>query len=129
METSLSNESTDSKKILIQEGDDSTGRISAESKSEHSKPVLESVKHPASSATVENESYFDNLDPWAEESCNHCALMFEQPSQIKEDDRVYMNSCIGEILIFPTDETQDEDWIQKSQESQKIKYFIPNPTL
>ena len=40
-------------------------------------------------------------------------MIFEQPNQIKENDMVYVNRSTGEVLIFPNDETQDEDWIQE----------------
>ena len=37
----------------------------------------------------------------------------DHPYQIKEDDRVYINRQVGEVLIFPPDESQDESWIQE----------------
>ena len=43
----------------------------------------------------------------------------DHPCQIKEDDWVYINRCTGEILIFPTDESQDEGWIQEQVIDQK----------
>ena len=46
--------------------------------------------------------------------------MFEQPGQIKEDDRVYMNRRTREILIFPNDKTQDGEWIQEHLIGPKI---------
>ena len=40
-------------------------------------------------------------------------MLFEEPNQIKENDKVYVNRCTGEVLIFPTDESHDEEWIQE----------------
>ena len=66
----------------------------------------------ASRDTEEKESHSDNLDTEPEPGCNHCTLLIDHPSQIKEDDGVYINRSTGEILIFPTDESNDEGLIQ-----------------
>ena len=67
----------------------------------------------ASGDSEEKESRSDNLDIELEQGCNHCTMLIDQPCQIKEDDGVYINRCTGEILIFPTDQSQDEGWIQE----------------
>ena len=36
----------------------------------------------------------------------------DYPYPIKGDDKIYINRKIGEVLLFPSDESQDESWIQ-----------------
>ena len=50
-----------------------------------------------------------------ETECNECTFSVEIPPELKESDQVLINRETGEILIFPKDETQDEEsWIQSS---------------
>ena len=57
------------------------------------------------------ESHYDT-DIESEDECNYCTLALDHPYPIKEDDKTYINCKIGEVLIFPPDESQDESWIQ-----------------
>ena len=50
----------------------------------------------------------------SELDCNHFALVVEQPIQLEESDKAYINRLFGEVLIYPKDETNDEDWIQEN---------------
>ena len=78
------------------------------------------MERTASRDTEEKESYSDNLDTEPEQGCNHCMLLIDQPSQIKENDGVYINRSTGEILIFPTDESHDKGWMQEQVIDPKI---------
>ena len=86
----LSNEGSDPKETHTTRGEDPIIGASIERKSELTKPVPESV-----------------------ENCYHCSLLFEEHNQIKERDKVYVNRISREVLIFPKDETHDEEWIQE----------------
>ena len=47
--------------------------------------------------------------------CNSCTFNVEAPFELEESSQVLINQESGEILIFPKDETKDEEsWIQKS---------------
>ena len=65
----------------------------------------------------ENED--DDLDPELQTNtktkCNSCSFNVELPLELEESSQVLINQESGEILIFPKDETKDEEsWIQKS---------------
>ena len=83
-----------------------------EDESRPSKPVPMPTESTASVASDEKESQ-PNLDTELEQECDHCSLVMDHPCQIKEEDGVYINRQVGEVLIFPTDKSQDENWIQE----------------
>ena len=64
-------------------------------------------------ASTESRSETPKQASESELNCKHCALLFEEPNQLKESDKVYVNRLSGEVLIFPKDETHDEEWIQE----------------
>ena len=77
-------------------------------------PIKLTPKHvdsTTSNRTEEIESHFDN-DIKSEDECNHWALTVDYPYPIKGDDKIYINRRIGEVLLFPSDESQDKNWIQ-----------------
>ena len=58
------------------------------------------------------ESHSDtNIE--SKDECNYCTLVLDHPYPIKEDDKIFINHKIGEVLIFPPNESQDESWIQE----------------
>ena len=107
----LSREETGPYERNLHENETPQNTTPIENKSNPSKPVPESTECTASAVSDEKESRSDNLDIELEQGCNHCSLLMDHPCQIKEEDGVYINRHFGEVLIFPTDESQDENWI------------------
>ena len=105
-----------------------------ENESNPDKPVPKPTGSATSVASNEKESHSD-IDTETEQECNHCSLVLDHPYQIKEDDRIYINRQVGEVLIFPPDESQDESWIQECVINNKNvnkpgdSVFILNQTL
>ena len=83
----------------------------AENESNPTKLTPKHVDSTTSNRSEEIESRFDNVIE-SEDECNHCALTVDYPYPIKGDDKIYINRRIGEVLLFPSDESQDENWIQ-----------------
>ena len=108
----LSREETEFYESNLHESETPQSAPPIENKSRPSKPVPVPTESTASAASDEKESRHD-LDTELEQECNHCSLIMDHPCQIKEEDKVYINRQVGEVLIFPTDESQDENWIQE----------------
>ena len=119
----LSKEGTGSTERDLPEEELHQNATPKESEGSPTKPALEPTECTASGVSEERESCSDNLDIELEQGCNHCTLLIDQPCQIKEEDGVYINRYSGEILIFPTDESQDESLIQEQIIDQKIRFY------
>ena len=82
-----------------------------ENESDPARPVPKHTNLVTSTGSKEKESHSDtNIE--SKDECNYCTLVLDHPYPIKEDDRIYINRQIGEVLIFPPDESQDESWVQ-----------------
>ena len=49
-----------------------------------------------------------------EANCRSCSFNVELPIQMEDSNRIFINLESGEVLIYPRDETKDEEWIQKN---------------
>ena len=66
------------------------------------------------SGNKEVDSFDENSED-IEIECNRCTLKVEIPPELEESDQVLINRETGEILIFPQDESKNEEsWIQRS---------------
>ena len=45
--------------------------------------------------------------------CNQCTFYMEPPIQMHDSDQVFISQLSGEVLIYPKNEAEDEEWIQK----------------
>ena len=66
-----------------------------------------------------SEDEDDKLDSQSqtdtETKCRSCSFHVELPIELEESNQVFINCESGEILIFPEDETRnEEEWIQSS---------------
>ena len=99
--------------------DDSSGKENGELE-EGPPPLTESEwseDESDNTDTSENKEYnsCDKILEDIETKCNSCTFNVEIPLELEESNQVLINRESGEILIFPKDETKDEeDWIQKS---------------
>ena len=107
----LSREETGSYESILHENETPQNTSPIESKSRPSKTVPQPTESTVRTASDEKESRYDP-DIELEQECNHCSLIMDHPFQIKEEDRVYINWQVCEVLIFPTDESLDENWTQ-----------------
>ena len=63
----------------------------------------------------EEDNSCDKILEDIETKCNSCTFNVQIPPELEESNQVLINRESGEILIFPKDETKDEEsWIQKS---------------
>ena len=97
---------------LFEDSTPSPKECPVESRSEPATPVPKYTNLVTSTGSKEMESHSDtNIE--SKDECNYCTLVLDHPYPIKEDDKIYINRKIGEVLIFPPDESQDESWIQE----------------
>ena len=48
-----------------------------------------------------------------EPDCRNCTFHMELPIQMEDSDQVFINWESGEVLIYPKNEVNDEEWLQK----------------
>ena len=50
----------------------------------------------------------------SESDCKNCSFHVELPIQMEDSDQIFINRESGEVLIYPRNEVEDEEWIQKN---------------
>ena len=95
-------------------------------KREEPPPLTDSEPSKDEDDELDSQSQTDT-----ETKCRSCSFNVELPMELEESNQVFINRESGEILIFPKDETRnEEEWIQRSviegtsqeDESDKICY-------